>query len=106
LKNISRRGKNEIRTSRKLVILDEPTVGLGPQVRRHLWRHITSLKEAGACILLTTHYLDEAEVLSDRVCIIDQGKVLTIETPEKLKNDLQQKNLEEVFLHLLQKEWE
>lgn len=88
----------------KLVILDEPTVGLDPQVRRHLWRHIRSLKEAGACVLLTTHYLDEAEVLSDRVCVIDEGRVITIDTPDKLMADLQQKNLEEAFLHLLQKE--
>jgi ABC-2 type transport system ATP-binding protein len=88
----------------QLVILDEPTVGLDPQARRHLWQYILSLKKAGACVLLTTHYLDEAEMLSDRVCVMDRGKVLTIETPEKLKTDLQQKNLEEVFLHLLQKE--
>lgn len=88
----------------QLVILDEPTVGLDPQARRHLWRHILSLKKAGACVLLTTHYLDEAEFLSDRVCVMDQGKVLTIDTPEKLKSDLQQENLEEAFLHLLPKE--
>ena len=88
----------------QLVILDEPTVGLDPQVRRHLWQHILSLKEVGVSVLLTTHYLDEAEVLSDRVCVMDRGRVITIDTPDKLKADLQQKNLEEAFLHLLQKE--
>lgn len=88
----------------KLIILDEPTVGLDPQVRRHLWQLIRSLKESGASVLLTTHYLDEAEVLSDRVCVIDGGKIITIDTPNKLTTDLQQKNLEEAFLHLLQKD--
>ncbi len=84
-----------------LVILDEPTVGLDPQVRRRLWRAILELKEAGCCVLLTTHYLDEAEILADRVCVMDKGIVKVIESPQKLKNDLQKENLEEVFLHLL-----
>lgn len=85
----------------KLVILDEPTVGLDPQVRRKLWQYILRLKEEGISVILTTHYLDEAEVLSDRVCVIDKGKVLIIDSPEKLKNDWKKKNLEDVFLHLL-----
>ena len=88
----------------KLVILDEPTVGLDPQVRRKLWQYILGLKEEGISVILTSHYLDEAEMLSDRVCVIDQGKVLLIDTPEKLKNDWKKKNLEDVFLHLLKEE--
>ena len=88
----------------KLVILDEPTVGLDPQVRRKLWQYILSLKEEGISVILTTHYLDEAEMLFDRVCVIDKGKVLIIDTPEKLKNDWKKKNLEDVFLHLLKEE--
>jgi ABC-2 type transport system ATP-binding protein len=88
----------------KLVILDEPTVGLDPQVRRKLWEYIRRLKEEGISVILTTHYLDEAEILSDRVCVIDKGKIIIIETPEKLKNDCKKKNLEDVFLHLLKEE--
>jgi ABC-2 type transport system ATP-binding protein len=84
-----------------LVILDEPTVGLDPQVRHHLWDYILSLKNEGITILLTTHYLDEAEKLSDRVCVIDQGKIKIIDTPMKLISDMKKKNLEDVFLHLL-----
>ena len=88
----------------KLVILDEPTVGLDPQVRRKLWKFISSLKEEGICVLLTTHYLDEAEILSDRVCVIDDGKIVIIDTPKNLINNLKKNNLEEVFLHLLKEE--
>ena len=88
----------------KLVILDEPTVGLDPQLRHMLWQYIIDLKKEGISVLLTTHYLDEAEMLSDRVCVIDKGKIIVIDTPEKLKNDCGQKNLEDVFLHLLKEE--
>ena len=90
----------------KLVILDEPTVGLDPQVRHMLWQYIIDLKKEGISVLLTTHYLDEAEMLSDRVCVIDKGKIIVIDTPEKLKKDCRQKNLEDVFLHLLKEEEE
>jgi ABC-2 type transport system ATP-binding protein len=88
----------------ELVILDEPTVGLDPQVRHTLWDTIANLKKENICVLLTTHYLDEAEHLSDRVCVMDQGKIKIIDTPEKLKTDWKKKNLEDVFLHLLQEE--
>lgn len=90
--------------SPNLVILDEPTVGLDPQVRHKLWAYIKELRDEGISVLLTTHYLDEAEKLSDRVCVIDQGKIKVIDTPEKLKFDWKKQNLEEVFLHLLQGE--
>lgn len=86
----------------KLVLLDEPTVGLDPHIRRQLWAIIKELKEQGVTVILTTHYLDEAEFLSDRVCIIDKGRIKLIDTPEKLLADFKQKNLEDVFLALLQ----
>lgn len=86
----------------KLIILDEPTVGLDPHIRRQLWDQIRELKQNGATIILTTHYLDEAEYLSDRVCIIDQGIVKTIDTSDNLKKMHEMNRLEDVFIKLLQ----
>ena len=86
----------------KLIILDEPTVGLDPHIRHQLWEQIVDLKKSGASVLLTTHYLDEAEQLSDRVCILDKGQVRLIDTPDKLMADFKQKNLEDVFIELLE----
>ncbi len=86
----------------RLLLLDEPTVGLDPQIRRQLWTIIKELKNAGVTVLLTTHYLDEAEQLSDRVCILDQGQVKLIDTPDKLIADFKQKNLEDVFVSLME----
>jgi len=83
------------------IILDEPTVGLDPQIRRQLWDMIKELKKSGITILLTTHYLDEAEKLSDRVCILDKGYIRLIDTPDNLMTDFKQKNLEDVFIELL-----
>lgn len=85
----------------QLIILDEPTVGLDPHIRRQLWDQIKELKRKGASILLTTHYLDEAEYLSDRVCIIDAGAVKTIDTPDNLKEIHQMNRLEDVFIKLM-----
>lgn len=85
----------------KLVILDEPTVGLDPHIRHLLWEQIFHLKKQGSSVLLTTHYLDEAEHLSDRVCIIDAGMVKTIDTPKNLLELHQMGRLEEVFLKLM-----
>lgn len=85
----------------EFVILDEPTVGLDPHIRRNLWEMIKDLKKDGITVLLTTHYLDEAEKLSDRVCILDAGQIKLIDTPDKLLNDFKQKNLEDVFIELL-----
>lgn len=84
----------------KLIILDEPTVGLDPQVRRQLWQVILDLKKEGKTIILTTHYIEEAEELSDRVCIIDSGKVISIDTPSNLKTQHEKGKLEDVFLKL------
>jgi ABC-2 type transport system ATP-binding protein len=68
----------------ELLFLDEPTTGLDPQARRQLWGVITDLKGAGRTILLTTHYMDEAEQLCDRVAIMDHGKVIALGTPHEL----------------------
>lgn len=86
----------------KLIILDEPTVGLDPHIRHQLWEQIVTLKENGSSILLTTHYLDEAEQLSDRVCIIDAGSIKTIDTPQNLMALHQKGRLEDVFLKLIE----
>jgi len=71
-----------------LLILDEPTTGLDPQARRGLWDAIEGLKEEGRSILLTTHYMDEADFLSDMVAIIDHGKLIAMDTPEALKDSI------------------
>jgi ABC-2 type transport system ATP-binding protein len=85
----------------KLVILDEPTVGLDPHIRRQLWSTIKRLKEDDITVILTTHYLDEAEQLADRVCVLDHGLVKLIDTPDKLKADYNMTNLEDVFIALM-----
>lgn len=68
----------------KVIFLDEPTTGLDPQARRNIWDIILKLKELGKTTILTTHYMEEAEKLSDRVCIVDQGKIVTLDTPAAL----------------------
>lgn len=90
--------------SPKLVILDEPTVGLDAHIRRALWDVIASLKEDGTTVLLTTHYLDEAEMLSDRICLIHQGKIFSVDTPKNLKEKYGKNTLEEVFLQFIDDE--
>ncbi len=88
----------------KIVILDEPTVGLDPHIRRNLWDVIKELKKDGVTVLLTTHYLDEAEYLSDRVCILDKGIIKLIDTPDNLKATYHQDNLENVFIELIKED--
>ena len=68
----------------ELLFLDEPTTGLDPQARRHLWDLVEGLKQAGRTIILTTHYMDEAERLCDRVAIMDHGRVIALGTPQQL----------------------
>jgi len=72
----------------QFLILDEPTTGLDPQARRALWDAIEVLKKEERSILLTTHYMDEADILSDRVAIIDNGKIIASDTPKALKDSL------------------
>lgn len=86
----------------EIILLDEPTVALDPHIRRQLWTIIKELKKTGSTIILTTHYLDEAEALSDRVCVIDKGIIRLVDTPEKLKRDFQMNNLEDVFVRLME----
>lgn len=85
----------------QLLILDEPTVGLDPDIRHQMWEVIKGLNKQGMTILLTTHYLEEAEVLSDRVCMLAKGKIIMMETVAELKQQHKKASLEEVFLHLL-----
>jgi ABC-2 type transport system ATP-binding protein len=68
----------------ELLFLDEPTTGLDPQARRHLWDLVDELKKSGRTIILTTHYMDEAQRLCDRVGIMDHGKVIALGTPQQL----------------------
>lgn len=88
----------------EIVILDEPTVGLDPDIRRKLWQQISDLRALGVTIILTTHYLDEAEYLSDRVCILNKGKVVLIETVADLREKYHMAHLEEIFLQITQED--
>jgi ABC-2 type transport system ATP-binding protein len=67
-----------------VLFLDEPTTGLDPQARRHLWDLVEELKRAGRTIILTTHYMDEAERLCDRVAVMDHGRIIALDTPHEL----------------------
>src|SRR6186713_624871 len=100
----------------KIVFLDEPTTGLDPQARRNLWDLIRGIRDSGATVIITTHYMDEAEILCDRVAIIDTGRIISLASPDKLIDDLvatgferpkevKKANLEDVFIHLTGKEW-
>jgi ABC-2 type transport system ATP-binding protein len=77
----------------ELVFLDEPTAGLDPQARRDVWRLIQSLKDEGKTVFLTTHYMDEAEKLSDEVAIIDHGKIIAHDSPRNLIVGLSKANV-------------
>lgn len=95
----------------KIIFLDEPTTGLDPQARRNLWELIKSLKEKGTTVMITTHYMDEAEILCDRVAIVDSGTIIKQGSPDQLIDELldggftrskkvKEANLEDVFLNL------
>lgn len=99
----------------RILFLDEPTTGLDPQARRHLWDLIDQIKKKGITIMLTTHYMEEAELLCDRVAIMDGGKIIAEGSPKKMIKDLlkrgfkkeqlvEQANLEDVFIDLTGKE--
>jgi ABC-2 type transport system ATP-binding protein len=99
----------------KIVFLDEPTTGLDPQARRNLWQLIKDIRSKGATVIITTHYMDEAEQLCDRIAILDEGKIIALASPDKMIDDLvangferpkqvKAANLEDVFIHLTGKE--
>lgn len=99
----------------RVLFLDEPTTGLDPQARRNLWELISGIKSKGITVVLTTHYMDEAELLCDRIAIMDKGEIITIDTPKNLIKALikrgfkkpqhvEQANLEDVFIDLTGKD--
>jgi ABC-2 type transport system ATP-binding protein len=99
----------------KVFFLDEPTTGLDPQARRHLWELIEHVRSKGVSVVMTTHYMDEAEILCDRIAVMDAGKIIALDTPKNLikqlldrgftkKQHVEQANLEDVFIDLTGKE--
>lgn len=99
----------------KIVFLDEPTTGLDPQARRNLWELIRDIRQKGTTVIITTHYMDEAEQLCDRIAIMDEGRIIALASPDKMIDDLvatgferprqvKAANLEDVFIHLTGKE--
>ena len=100
----------------KIVFLDEPTTGLDPQSRRNLWDLIRKIRDRGTTVVITTHYMDEAEELCDRVAVMEAGQFVALNSPDNLIDELiaqgferekevKKANLEDVFLHLTGKEW-
>jgi len=87
-------------TDPKIVLLDEPTVGMDPQARRAVWDFILELRDKGKTIVLTTHYMEEAEELCDRVGIIDHGRLIALGPPAELEVKYRAKDLEDVFIQL------
>ncbi|MFW2476436.1 MAG: ABC transporter ATP-binding protein [Sediminibacterium sp.] len=94
-----------------IIFLDEPTTGLDPQARRNLWDLIRQIRDKGTTVIITTHYMDEAEILCDRVAIVDKGNIIALNSPDKLIDELvasgfekpkevKKANLEDVFIQL------
>ncbi|HPH33344.1 MAG TPA: ABC transporter ATP-binding protein [Chitinophagaceae bacterium] len=95
----------------RIIFLDEPTTGLDPQARRSLWELVRDIRNSGTTVIITTHYMDEAEYLCDRVAIIDSGKIIALDTPDQLidkliasgferPREMKLANLEDVFINL------
>lgn len=95
----------------KVFFLDEPTTGLDPQARRNLWDLIKDVQKKGITVVMTTHYMDEAELLCDRIAVMDEGKIVALDTPKSLikallkkgftkSQHVEQANLEDVFIDL------
>ena len=95
----------------KLIFLDEPTTGLDPQARRNLWDLIRGIRDQGTTVIITTHYMDEAEMLCDRVAIMDEGRIIAIDTPHNMidalitsgferQREVKAASLEDVFIQL------
>ena len=98
-----------------IIFLDEPTTGLDPQARRNLWDLIRDIRSQGTTVIITTHYMDEAEQLCDRIAIMDEGRIISMDSPDKMIDELvntgferprqvKAANLEDVFIHLTGKE--
>ena len=95
----------------RIIFLDEPTTGLDPQARRSLWELVRTIRNQGTTVIITTHYMDEAEYLCDRVAIIDSGNIIALDTPDRLidklvasgferPKEMKLANLEDVFINL------
>ena len=95
----------------RVLFLDEPTTGLDPQARRHLWGLVRTIRDSGHTVVLTTHYMEEAEELCDRVAIMDRGRIIALDTPQQLVDALVGRgftksrverlaNLEDVFIDM------
>ena len=95
----------------KIIFLDEPTTGLDPQARRNLWELIRNIRANGTTVIITTHYMDEAEQLCDRIAIMNEGRIISLDSPDKMIDDLvasgferpkqtKSASLEDVFIHL------
>lgn len=95
----------------RIIFLDEPTTGLDPQARRSLWELIKSIRERGTTVIITTHYMDEAEYLCDRIAIIDAGRIVALDSPDAMidklvatgferPKEVKKANMEDVFIHL------
>lgn len=99
----------------QIIFLDEPTTGLDPQARRNLWDLILQVRSQGTTVVITTHYMDEAEFLCDRCAIVDSGQIIAIDSPDGLidklvssgferRKEVKKANLEDVFIHLTGKD--
>lgn len=99
----------------KVFFLDEPTTGLDPQARRNLWELVQEVRNRGVTVIMTTHYMDEAELLCDRIAVMDDGNIIALDTPKNLvkallqkgfkkKQIVEQANLEDVFIDLTGKD--
>ncbi|GAB4091890.1 ABC transporter ATP-binding protein [Flaviaesturariibacter terrae] len=95
----------------KIIFLDEPTTGLDPQARRNLWDLVRGIRDRGTTVIITTHYMDEAEYLCDRVAIVETGAIVALDSPDRLidqlvdsgferEKEVKKANLEDVFIHL------
>ncbi|MGZ8559724.1 MAG: ABC transporter ATP-binding protein [Chitinophagaceae bacterium] len=95
----------------RIIFLDEPTTGLDPQARRSLWELIKSIRDRGTTVIITTHYMDEAEYLCDRIAIIDAGKIIALDSPDGMidklvatgferPKEVKKANMEDVFINL------
>jgi len=109
-------GGQKQRFSIATTLINDPRTGLDPQARRNLWDLIREIRDSGTTVVITTHYMDEAEILCDRVAFVDGGRIIDIDTPDHFidrlvasgferKKEVKLANLEDVFINLTGKEW-